>query len=606
MQSKASARFKRSGRSGRYAGFALTASSLLLVGCGLSGNSTIGSSSAAGTVVSGVRGYVHGGQQPVNGATIQLYTVGTGGAGSTSTPLITATVTTGSNGQFDITHLYSCNMATQVYIVATGGDAGAGNNSALSLMAALGPCSGLSSSTVISINELTTAAAVYALSPFMADFQDLGGTGANPAGLVNAFTTAQFLVNTTTGAIATPPSGVTLPSARLNTVADVLAACVNTNGSASTACTTLLNATSATETIGAGLAIAKNPGNPSLTALYSLASTGPPFVPTLTSQPNDLTLAINYTGPELKGPFGIAMDATGNAWVTNVGGSSIVKVPVPATAFVTTPYSNVGLLAPRGVSIDRTGNVWIANTGANNVVELSSSGASLSVTGAGTGGISGPVAIATDSAGNVWIANFFGNSITELSGGTATGNSPITGSGVLSAPSSIALDTSGRVAVANMGTGQTCLFSNAAVLQSCPSDGILNGATAVAVNSSGGTVTAGSTTGPAVIGAFTLGTTAGSVTAGSPVSGGGLVAPSAVAYDGGGVAWFANSASISAFAGGAAISGSNGWGSLNSPSGVAVDASGNVWTANTGDNSVSIFVGLATPVVTPIAASVGP
>jgi len=47
-------------------------------------------------------------------------------------------------------------------------------------------------------------------------------------------------------------------------------------------------------------------------------------------------------------------------------------------------------------------------------------------------------------------------------------------------------------------------------------------------------------------------------------------------------------------------------GQLNAPAGVAVDASGNVWTANSGDNSVSKYVGLASPAVTPIAAAVGP
>jgi hypothetical protein len=31
---------------------------------------------------------------------------------------------------------------------------------------------------------------------------------------------------------------------------------------------------------------------------------------------------------------------------------------------------------------------------------------------------------------------------------------------------------------------------------------------------------------------------------------------------------------------------------------------GSVWTANSGSNTVSVFVGLAQPVVTPIAASV--
>jgi hypothetical protein len=107
-------------------------------------------------------------------------------------------------------------------------------------------------------------------------------------------------------------------------------------------------------------------------------------------------------------------------------------------------------------------------------------------------------------------------------------------------------------------------------------------------------------------GAFTLASSTGSVNAASPISGGGLIFPSAVAYDGAGAAWFANTGSISAFSGAAALSGAAGLGSLSSPSAIAIDASGNVWTANAGDNSVSIFVGIAAPVATPIAVNVGP
>ncbi len=50
-----------------------------------------------------VTGSVHGGQQPVSGATIQLYTVGTSGDGSAATPLLTSAVTTNASGGFVLT-----------------------------------------------------------------------------------------------------------------------------------------------------------------------------------------------------------------------------------------------------------------------------------------------------------------------------------------------------------------------------------------------------------------------------------------------------------------------------------------------------------------------
>jgi streptogramin lyase len=603
-------RFKPSIQNARFAACATaTAFSLLLSGCGL-GTSPGVSTGKGSTPLLHISGSIYGGQQPVSGSTIQLYTVGITGPGTASTALISTTVLSGAQGQFAITGDYSCTNGTQVYLTATGGNAGSGNNTSLTMMAALGSCSTLlanASTTFTSMNELTTVAAVFALAPFMTDYTHIGATGSNPTGLVNAFATASALVNPTVGNVAMAPTGITLPTAKLNTLADILASCVNTAGASSSQCTTLFSTTGATDTIGAALAIAKSPGSSAMTGLYALGSASAPFVPAVTSQPNDFTLAINYTGAELASPFGIAIDASGNAWVSNESGASVVKLPHPASTFSTTSFTGSGsLLAPRGVSVDRSGNVWIANTGGNNVVELSSAGSVLSATGYTGGGLSTPVAIANDSAGNAWVANLSGNSVTELgTTGIPSGASPMTASGALAAPTGIALDPTGHVLVANSGSGAVCSFTNAAVFQTCFNDGDLFGATSIAVNSS--TIAmAGSTTGTTLNGAFTLATTAGTVNPASPFLGGGLTLPTAVALDGASRTWFANTASISGFSGGTSISPASGYGVLNSPQGIAVDSSGDVWTANAGDNSISVFVGLASPVTTPLSLNVGP
>lgn len=581
----------------------------LLSGCAFHPGNDAGTSGGGSSALAArVSGHVFGGQQPVSGATIQLYTVGTTGNGSAASPLLAGSVTSDAGGNFSIGGQYSCSGATQVYITATGGNAGSGPNSALSMIAALGSCAALqanAASTFININELTTVAAVNALAPFMADSTHIGAASTNAAGIAHAFAAAASLVSTQSGQIAAAPANVTLPSVQLNTLADILAACVNTTGASSAQCTTLFNATGATNTSGAALAILRNAGASAITALYSLASATPPFVPSLSAAPNDFTLAVKYAGSELLAPYGIAIDSNGSAWVTNEAGAAVTKLTVLSAPFASSSYTGGGLLAPRGISIDRTGNVWVANSGGNSVVKLSSAGAVLSGPGFTAGGINAPLAIATDSAGNAWVANFAGNSITELtSTGAAAAGSPITAS--VNEPTSIALDASGNVAVANSGTGAVCLFNNASVLQSCPGDGLLFGATAVAVSRTGALAMAGSTTGATVAGAFTLGTSSGAVSSASPVTGGGLTLPTAVAYDAAGVAWFANTASISAFNGVSALTPATGFGTLNAPQGIAVDASGNIWTANSGDNSVTIFVGLAAPTSTPVAANVGP
>src|ERR1700744_6530548 len=70
-------------------------------------------------------GLVHGGQQPVTGATIQLYAVGTTGDGSAATRLLLPAPVSDANGTFDITGTFTCpSAASLVYIVASGGNHG--------------------------------------------------------------------------------------------------------------------------------------------------------------------------------------------------------------------------------------------------------------------------------------------------------------------------------------------------------------------------------------------------------------------------------------------------------------------------------------------------
>lgn len=98
-------------------------------------------------------------------------------------------------------------------------------------MAALGTCGSLTSSTFISINELTTVASVQALAPFMTDFAHIGADTSNPTGLTGAFATATSFVNFSTGAFRTSfPAGVTPPVTTIDSVADIIASCVNSAG----------------------------------------------------------------------------------------------------------------------------------------------------------------------------------------------------------------------------------------------------------------------------------------------------------------------------------------------------------------------------------------
>ncbi len=595
---------------------AALASATLLAGCA----STLTSSPSemtGGTALVRISGSVHGGQQPVVGATIQLYTVGTSGLKSASTALLTSTVVTDATGSFSLTGKYSCSSATQVYLTATGGNPGSGTNAALSMAAALGACSSLTPSTFTSLNEVTTVAAAWSLAPFATDLTHIGAAGANATGLANAFTNANVLANTTTGlAGGTLQQGVAVPTAEINTLADILAACVNTTGATSSPCASLFSATGASDTFGAALAMARTPGLPAITNLFSLLPAAAPFQPTLTAAPSDFALAITMAGSggNLSTPFGIAIDASGNAWVTNESNNLISQFAVDGR-----PIGNqaaAGLIGAQGIAIDRAGDVWVANTGGNSVVKFGVNGIGTIVgstvfTG---GGLLGPVSIALDSNANAWVANLNSDSVTALnSTGTPLSGSPFYGinsqsAPTISVPSGIAVGPTGFIYVTS-GLGSVVKLSNAGAWQATLTDSALQGPFAVEVDSSSRVAATGYVTGTAVSGAVSQFTSAGTPIAVSP-STNGLANPAGIASDGttlfiannlasGGLAQITAGSNVQ-------LSSGAGYGSLANPVGVAVDNSGSVWTTNSGNNTVSKFVGLAVPVVTPLAANVGP
>jgi streptogramin lyase len=594
----------------------LGALAFLLAGCATnSGPDTATSAPIPVPATHAVSGSVYGGQQPVSGATIQLYSVATTSKGSAS-PLISATVTTTSNGTFTITGDYSCSGNPLVYIVATGGNPGGGANSALSLMAALGPCNNLTPSTFISINELTTVASVYALAPYMSGYKNVGAATTNTAGLTNAFLTVNSLVNTATGSAPGPglPGTGIVPAAELNTLANILSSCVNSTG-IGPACTSLFSATtpsggsSPSDTIGAALNIATHPGS-NVATLFSLTTATPPFVPTLTTVPNDWTVAIKYVDPSLSSPYGLAIDASGNVWVTNETGASVTKLSgIGAVLSGATGFTGGGLLGPKGIAIDRTGNAWIANAGGSSVVDLSSSGSVLSGTSGFTaGGIDAPVAIALDSHSNVWIANFSSNSVTVLtSAGLPYAASPLTDSGAIASPNGIAIDKNGYGWVSNSGANNLIFIQNsgASFFYSQYTDNAIQGSSGIAVDTNSNKWVAA--TG---INAISLFSGFAGANALSPIRAAGLTMPAGVATDGSNNVWVTNgsiSGTLSELSStGTLLSPATGFGSLNTPVSIGVDPSGSVWTANLGDNSVSEFVGIAAPATTPLAAVAGP
>ena len=109
-----------------------------------------------------VKGQAFGGQQPISGATVQVYAAGSTGYGSAASPLLSPALTTDANGNFAYSGSFTCpTPTTPVYLTVTQGNPGlttGTNNTGIALMAALGPCSLLSGPLKVLVNELTTVA----------------------------------------------------------------------------------------------------------------------------------------------------------------------------------------------------------------------------------------------------------------------------------------------------------------------------------------------------------------------------------------------------------------------------------------------------------------
>ncbi len=440
-------------------GLAATAA-LLVSGCGMGTGGTVKTVSTP-ILGSSFKGIVMGGQQPVGNVSIQLYAVGATGYGSAATPLLTpgAVVTTAS-GNFNI-GTYSCPTPdTLVYLVGTGGQPVAAppvggvavTNNNLAMMVGLGACSNVGSQ-FIEMNELTTVATVWALSPFMSGIAYIGSTPTNPTGIKNAFASINTLVNTVTGAVAAP-SGATLPVAEINTLADILAYCINTGGggapsgvSDTTNCGNVfsLSPNSAgtsypADTITAAMNIAQNPGR-NVPALNQSRDASPPYQTPLdiNTPPAAWTIMVNYTGGGLSAPTAIATDSAGAVWVTNGGNNSVSKFQSNGTPISgSSGFTAGGFSNPAALAIDQNGNAWVANKGNSSITMLNPTGSTGTVyTG---NGLNAPTSVAIDASGYVWAANSGASSVSAFTstGGTVLG-SPYTGGGI-SSPVALAIN----------------------------------------------------------------------------------------------------------------------------------------------------------------------
>ncbi|MES2391013.1 MAG: NHL repeat-containing protein, partial [Acidobacteriota bacterium] len=631
---------------------------LSLTGCGMgnSFNATTATSGSGTTAAAtgGISGRVHGGNQPITGSDIHLFTAGTTGYGSLGTDLLASGTYTTSDGSgqgnsngnpgngfntlpaggFTITGDYTCPADNpQVFLVAFGGNPGLApgtNNSAIELLTALSDCNSVKNGNYsVNINEVTTVGTAYALSQFLTS--GIGSYGYSQQGMLNAVKTFHNIIDIVSGtARSTTLSGTgTGPQQKIHSLANALAPCVNSTSPSSSDCLAMDSAVeqhsgrpgpSFPNVLLAALDAAVAPGNntsqPTRAAdIFNLSLANAPFQPALTSAPNDWTIAVSYSTATTK-PMSIAVDAVGNIWTANYSASTVSLLSPTGVPAANSPFGNANCSgcfnSPRSIAIDPYNNVWVANQGNGSAMKLSSINNGTNniintVSGPYNGvGLSSPGNVAIDLYSNAWFTDPGNNSVIEIYGDNS--GSQIISGGTLNAPNGIAFDTSGNAWVANLSAGSLVeIEANGQFNPNSPyTGGGLVSPQALALDGSHHLWI--TNTNNAQLAEFT---DAGApVSSSSGITGGGIGPSSNDAVDGAGNVWVLNRAgnSLSELSSsGTPITPSTGYvsGTLSGPVGLAIDASGNIWVGNGQGtaNFLTEFIGLAAPTITPLATA---
>ena len=490
--------------------------SLALTGCGVGLQDT----ATSPILMPGFSGKAFGGTNPVIGATVKIYATGTtpGDGTSTNTGYGVGTLLqeatkqgasagqdTDANGSFTFAGGYNCPAGQFVYLVASGGNSGAGVNANSVLVGALGRCEDLYNNVAgkytgykgssLYVDELTTVAAAYALGQFSAESGTgaatqvlIGATATNnaaqvagvstgcvagvgtctttaAAGLAHAFQNALNLVSPFTTGGAQPAAYTTLPGnasaqvpqALLDSIANVIVSCVNSTGGAagdSSICGKVFSATTIgtkipVDTFGALVNLAANPTlNGSVTAVDNFlalataqSSVYSPYL-TATTNLNDLSIAILY--PQTMG-------------AATTANSTCATAPCQ------------GLIYPSSGAIDINDNYYAGNqasTGGSanvNIFALSSTGTLLGTTTTATG-LKGCFGLSVDGnvPGNGYCANQGGSGSSELghftfsSAGVPSATLSIltlSANGLTIKPNVTAVDAANNVWVAGLNNG---------------------------------------------------------------------------------------------------------------------------------------------------------
>ncbi|HEY1583769.1 MAG TPA: NHL repeat-containing protein, partial [Chthoniobacterales bacterium] len=156
-----------------------------------------------------------------------------------------------------------------------------------------------------------------------------------------------------------------------------------------------------------------------------------------------------FTNDFVNGPNGIALDSSGNVYVST--NSNTIETFSPAGDDLGT-FASLGLNLPMALAFDQSGNLYAANFAGSTVEKFAPDGTDLGVFAS----VVRPTGLAFDATGNLYVASF-GNTIRRF----ALDGTPLASftSATLNNPEGLAFDSAGNLYVANSGSNSIEVFS---------------------------------------------------------------------------------------------------------------------------------------------------
>ena len=137
-----------------------------------------------------------------------------------------------------------------------------------------------------------------------------------------------------------------------------------------------------------------------------------------TGQAPELVFPGNQTittlGGGFYGPFGVAVDGSGNVYVGESGNNAVKGMPPGCGSASCVATLGGGFLAPTGVAVDGDGNVYVADTNNDAVKEVPIGCGSSCVSELGY--LASPEGVTLDGSGNLYVVSFYRpeTGVTEL------------------------------------------------------------------------------------------------------------------------------------------------------------------------------------------------